>query len=76
MAGQVSLPIAFQIQTPASIPAGSYPIRIYGALTHSPEGESRRVVEAHTTMTMGPLLFAFLLFQRQFVQSFMRAGIR
>jgi sn-glycerol 3-phosphate transport system permease protein len=25
---------------------------------------------------MAPLLFAFLLFQRQFVQSFMRAGIR
>jgi len=24
----------------------------------------------------GPLLIAFLLFQRQFVQSFMRAGIR
>jgi sn-glycerol 3-phosphate transport system permease protein len=27
-------------------------------------------------MTSGPLLIAFLLFQRQFVQSFMRAGIR
>ncbi|MFN2604286.1 MAG: alanine racemase [Gemmatimonadaceae bacterium] len=27
-------------------------------------------------MTMAPLLIAFLLFQRQFVQSFMRAGIR
>jgi sn-glycerol 3-phosphate transport system permease protein len=27
-------------------------------------------------MTSGPLLLAFLLFQRQFVQSFMRAGIR
>jgi len=25
---------------------------------------------------VGPLLMAFLLFQRQFVQSFMRAGIR
>jgi hypothetical protein len=48
--------IAFHIQTPASIPPGSYPIRIYGAPTHSPQGESKRVVEAHTTMTMGPLL--------------------
>ena len=27
-------------------------------------------------LTSGPLLVAFLLFQRQFVQSFMRAGIR
>jgi hypothetical protein len=27
-------------------------------------------------MTSAPLLVAFLIFQRQFVQSFMRAGIR
>jgi len=27
-------------------------------------------------MTSGPLLIAFLLFQRQFVQSFIRAGIK
>jgi sn-glycerol 3-phosphate transport system permease protein len=27
-------------------------------------------------MTSAPLLIAFLIFQRQFVQSFMRAGIR
>jgi len=27
-------------------------------------------------MTSAPLLVAFLLFQRQFVASFMRAGIR
>jgi len=27
-------------------------------------------------MTSAPLLLAFLLFQRQFVQSFMRAGIK
>ena len=31
---------------------------------------------AATLMSSGPLLLAFLLFQRQFVQSFMRAGIR
>jgi len=34
------------------------------------------VINAATLMTSGPLLLAFLLFQRQFVQSFMRAGIR
>ncbi len=34
------------------------------------------VINAATIMTSGPLLIAFLLFQRQFVQSFMRAGIK
>ncbi|GJL83381.1 MAG: ABC transporter permease [marine bacterium B5-7] len=34
------------------------------------------IMNAATLMTSGPLLIAFLLFQRQFVQSFMRAGIR
>ena len=34
------------------------------------------VINAATLMTSGPLLLAFLLFQRHFVQSFMRAGIK
>ena len=34
------------------------------------------VINAATLMTSGPLLIAFLLFQKQFVQSFMRAGIK
>jgi len=34
------------------------------------------VIKAATLMTSGPLLIAFLLFQRQFVQSFIRAGIK
>ncbi len=34
------------------------------------------VINAATLMTSGPLLLAFILFQRQFVQSFMRAGIK
>jgi len=34
------------------------------------------VINAATLMTSGPLLIAFLLFQRQFVQNFMRAGIK
>lgn len=34
------------------------------------------VITAATLMTSAPLLIAFILFQRQFVQSFMRAGIR
>lgn len=34
------------------------------------------VINAATLMSSAPLLIAFLLFQRQFVQSFMRAGIK
>ena len=36
----------------------------------------RSVISAATLLTSAPLLLAFLIFQRQFVQSFMRAGIR
>jgi sn-glycerol 3-phosphate transport system permease protein len=42
----------------------------------SDQGIDWSVVTAATLMTSAPLLLAFLLFQRQFVQSFMRAGIR
>jgi sn-glycerol 3-phosphate transport system permease protein len=40
------------------------------------QGIDWSVICAATLLTSGPLLVAFLLFQRQFVQSFMRAGIR
>jgi sn-glycerol 3-phosphate transport system permease protein len=40
------------------------------------QGVDWSVITAGTLMTSAPLLLAFLLFQRQFVQSFMRAGIR
>lgn len=39
-------------------------------------GTEWSVITAATLITSGPLLIAFLLFQRQFVQSFMRAGIK
>lgn len=39
-------------------------------------GTEWSVINAATLMTSAPLLIAFLLFQRQFVQSFMRAGIK
>lgn len=42
----------------------------------SDQGIDWSVICAATLMTSGPLLLAFLLFQRQFVQSFMRSGIR
>jgi sn-glycerol 3-phosphate transport system permease protein len=40
------------------------------------QGIDWSIICAATLMTSAPLLIAFLLFQRQFVQSFMRAGIR
>jgi sn-glycerol 3-phosphate transport system permease protein len=40
------------------------------------QGIDWSVITAATIMTSGPLLLGFLLFQRQFVQSFMRAGIK
>src|SRR5947199_1608805 len=40
------------------------------------QGIDWSVICAATLMTSAPLLLGFLVFQRQFVQSFMRAGIR
>jgi sn-glycerol 3-phosphate transport system permease protein len=53
------------------------PLTVGLAVFGAPEtGVDWSIITAATVMTMAPLLFAFLLFQRQFVQSFMRAGIR
>jgi sn-glycerol 3-phosphate transport system permease protein len=40
------------------------------------QGVDWSLITAATILSVSPLLVAFLLFQRQFVQSFMRAGIR
>jgi len=40
------------------------------------QGIDWSIITAATLLTTVPLLIAFLLFQRQFVQSFMRAGIK
>lgn len=42
----------------------------------SDQGVDWSIITAATLLTSAPLLVAFLLFQRQFVQSFMRAGIK
>ncbi len=48
-------------------------LSIFGA----PEnGVDISVISAATLMSVAPLLFAFLIFQRQFVQAFLRAGIK
>lgn len=47
---------AFRIAAPESLPPGTYPIRILGTPTAEESSPDRRVVEAGTTLTMGPLL--------------------
>jgi sn-glycerol 3-phosphate transport system permease protein len=53
------------------------PITVGLSIFGSPEnGVNFAIVSAGTLMSVAPLLVGFLLFQRQFVQSFMRAGIK
>jgi sn-glycerol 3-phosphate transport system permease protein len=53
------------------------PITVGLGIFAAPEtGVNWAVISAGTLISVAPLLLAFLLFQRQFVQSFMRAGIR
>jgi sn-glycerol 3-phosphate transport system permease protein len=53
------------------------PITVGLSIFGSPEnGVNFAIVSAGTLMSVAPLLISFLLFQRQFVQSFMRAGIK
>ncbi|MBT4286059.1 MAG: carbohydrate ABC transporter permease [Deltaproteobacteria bacterium] len=55
----------------------SRPLTVGLAIFGAPEsGVDWSIITAATVMTMTPLLAAFLLFQRQFVQSFMRSGIK
>jgi sn-glycerol 3-phosphate transport system permease protein len=57
--------------------AASRPVTVGMALFASPEtGVDWGVLSAGTLLSIGPLLLAFLLFQRQFMQSFMNAGIK
>jgi len=56
---------------------GSRPLTVgLQVFSSSDQGIDWSIITAATLMTSAPLLVAFLLFQRQFVQSFMRAGIR
>jgi sn-glycerol 3-phosphate transport system permease protein len=53
------------------------PVTVGLQLFSAPEqGVQWALISAATLMTVMPLLVLFLIFQRQFVQSFMRAGIR
>lgn len=53
------------------------PITVGLAIFGAPEsGVSWSIITAGTLISVAPLLLAFLLFQRQFVQSFMHAGVK
>jgi len=53
------------------------PLTVGLAIFGAPEsGVDWSVISAATLLSIAPLLIAFLLFQRQFVQSFMHAGIK
>ena len=53
------------------------PLTVGLAIFGAPEsGVEWSIITAGTLLSVAPLLLAFLLFQRQFVQSFMRAGIK
>lgn len=55
----------------------SRPLTVGLAIFGAPEsGVDWSIITAATVMTMSPLLLAFILFQRQFVQSFMHSGIK
>jgi sn-glycerol 3-phosphate transport system permease protein len=55
----------------------SRPLTVGLAIFNSTEsGIEWTLLSAATVLIIAPLLVAFLIFQRQFVQSFMRAGIR
>ena len=53
------------------------PLTVGLAIFGAPEsGVNWSIISAGTLLSMSPLLLAFILFQRQFIQSFMYAGIK
>ncbi len=57
--------------------ASSRPLTVGMAIFGAPEsGVDWSVISAGTLISVAPLLIAFLIFQRQFVQSFIRAGVK
>lgn len=55
----------------------SRPLTVGMSIFGAPEsGVDWSIISAGTLISVGPLLILFLIFQRQFVQSFMQAGIK
>jgi hypothetical protein len=48
--------ITFQLKLPESVPAGTYRFRILGVAASEEKSANIRIIEARTTMMMGPLL--------------------
>lgn len=57
--------------------AATRPLTVGLSLFGAPEsGVNISIISAATLMVVAPLMMAFLIFQRQFIQAFLRAGIR
>lgn len=57
--------------------AGTIPLAVGLAVLGAPESRvDWSIINAGTLISVAPLLVAFLLFQRRFVQSFMYAGLK
>ncbi len=54
----------------------AFGIFLLAVFASTDQGVDWSVISAATLITAAPLLIAFLIFQRQFIKSFMRAGIR
>jgi sn-glycerol 3-phosphate transport system permease protein len=53
-----------------------WPLVVTNSVNTPESGVDWSVISAGTLIAVAPLLVAFLLFQRQFMQSFMQAGIK
>jgi hypothetical protein len=56
--------ITFRIKAPESLASGTYPIRVVGVAATEEKSPGRQLVEAQTTMIMGPLLDAWNFVRR------------
>jgi hypothetical protein len=56
--------IALRVALPSSVPSGRYNIRVRGAPTVETDRPDRRVVDAHATLMLGPLLDAWNFVRR------------
>jgi sn-glycerol 3-phosphate transport system permease protein len=73
-----SPPERFQIQRPRiQDSVQTRPLTVgLAVFAGTDQGIDWAIINAATLLSSAPLLLAFLLFQRHFVQSFLRAGIR
>ena len=56
--------IPFRVQVPQSLEAGTYAIRVYGVPAEQAGSSDERLVQAHTTLILGPILDAWNFIRR------------